>query len=447
MSFQILPQDQSSFGKLATGAAKGFAEQAPKEVENYRLSKSLNKLNEQSGKLNPLEFATKAYGSYGITPQMVASLGELARYQNQVGGYGNKSNNPNGESQDSRLQEREQFNQERKQNSQTGNKFRDIEFENNRTPKSVPDPQLGQPQIVNTNPTREEAQVAKPWTKQRFNNEVGNILAQHPGIDIDRARSIAKENEQRDLARPVAEREADEYKEKVRDAVENRFMNQLGTRLQKNKEGIFEDITGDNLIDMQEGLKKEITENPKESIDNLVNKWTKKGLELARTKKELDVLSNRGVVDQYFDNENTFNKLKTYQKIYADANNLNEFYNKLRSDFGMSDQGAALIAYPRSKSVSDFLKNYKPLKSLEGSAHAASQVIKNIDDDDSILAIARELQNKDLLFNQVQFFEYLNDNLNSLRLNDRQKREVAQGASKVHMNWDDFFILPSKEKK
>lgn len=449
MSFQIIPQEQSSFGKILTGAAKGFAEQAPKEAENYRLAQGLERLGKQSN-LTPLDFATKAYGTYGITPQMVDSLGQLARYQNKSRGYsqGNGDVNQGGGNQQEPELAREDIKNYRPNQSANAN-LRDVNFGNKNPNQFVQEPELGRPQIVDTNPTRSNAQVAKPWTTERHNREVANILAQFPGTEINEARAIAKENEARDLARPAAEREADEYKEKVRDATDKKFIDQLGTRLQKNKEGLFEDITGDNLIDMQEGLRNEIVENPNESIDNIVSKWTKKALEFARTKKELDVLANRGSIYKLIDNENTYNKLKTYQKIYADANNLNEFYNKLRNDFEMTDQGAALIAYPKSEKASNFVNQAKPFtpKNVNGgSSYLASQISKNITSDDSILAIARDLQTKNPLFNQVEFFDYLTNNLENLPLNDRQKREVAQGASKVPMNWADFFILPSRRK-
>ena len=72
---------------------QGLSDQIPKEVEHYRLSQGLKRLGEEKN-LSPLEFATKAYGIKGITPQMVDSLGQLARYQNQVSGYkeANKEN-------------------------------------------------------------------------------------------------------------------------------------------------------------------------------------------------------------------------------------------------------------------------------------------------------------------------------------------------------------------
>lgn len=77
MSYQV--KQGNIFGRVGEGIGKGLGEQLPKEMENYRLKSGLQELQKEAGNLDPLEFATKAYGTYAITPQMVQSLGELAR--------------------------------------------------------------------------------------------------------------------------------------------------------------------------------------------------------------------------------------------------------------------------------------------------------------------------------------------------------------------------------
>ena len=76
------------FGRIGTGLGQGLSEQIPKEIQHQRLSAGLQQLGNESANLSPTEFLTKAYSTYGITPQMVQSLGEAAKYQRQANAYG-----------------------------------------------------------------------------------------------------------------------------------------------------------------------------------------------------------------------------------------------------------------------------------------------------------------------------------------------------------------------
>ena len=95
----------SIFGRVGTAIGKGLAEQVPKEAENYRLRTGLKSLADQADKgyLSPAQFLAKAAGTYGATPQMIQSFGDLARQQNylksvdnQYQGNQDKSGNQNG---------------------------------------------------------------------------------------------------------------------------------------------------------------------------------------------------------------------------------------------------------------------------------------------------------------------------------------------------------------
>jgi hypothetical protein len=95
----------SIFGRVGTAIGKGLAEQVPKEAENYRLRTGLKSLADQAdkGNLSPAQFLAQAAGTYGATPQMIQSFGDLARQQNylksvdnQYQGNQDKSGNQNG---------------------------------------------------------------------------------------------------------------------------------------------------------------------------------------------------------------------------------------------------------------------------------------------------------------------------------------------------------------
>jgi hypothetical protein len=71
------------FGRVGSGIGQGLAEQVPKEIENYRLRTGLKNLANEAdrGELSPAQFLARAAGTYGATPQIVQSFGDLARQQ------------------------------------------------------------------------------------------------------------------------------------------------------------------------------------------------------------------------------------------------------------------------------------------------------------------------------------------------------------------------------
>ena len=81
MSYEVKPAN--IFGQLGKTIGKGLSEQLPKEMENYRLRQGLESLSKEAPNLSPLQFSTKAFGTYGITPQMTQSLGNLAQQESR----------------------------------------------------------------------------------------------------------------------------------------------------------------------------------------------------------------------------------------------------------------------------------------------------------------------------------------------------------------------------
>ena len=82
------------FGRVGAELGKGLAEQAPKEMEHYRLRTGLQSLANAAdqGNLSPAQFLAQASGTYGATPQMIQSFGELARHQGMGQGLRNFAN-------------------------------------------------------------------------------------------------------------------------------------------------------------------------------------------------------------------------------------------------------------------------------------------------------------------------------------------------------------------
>ena len=80
---QEIRTQPSIFGRIGQGFGQGLAESIPKEIEHQRLRSGLQNLANQSdqGNLSPAQFLAQAAGTYGATPQIVQSFGELARQQ------------------------------------------------------------------------------------------------------------------------------------------------------------------------------------------------------------------------------------------------------------------------------------------------------------------------------------------------------------------------------
>ena len=95
------------FGKIGRGFGQGLGEQIPKEVAHKRLSEGLQKLGQEKN-LSPREFLTKAYSTYGVTPQMAQSFGELASREQQGRAMQDLNNPPQQPSPFSNIQPRQQ---------------------------------------------------------------------------------------------------------------------------------------------------------------------------------------------------------------------------------------------------------------------------------------------------------------------------------------------------
>lgn len=83
------------FGRIGSGIGKGLAEQVPKEIEHARLRTGLQNLANEAdqGNLSPAQFAARAAGTYGATPQITQTFGELARQQGYLNSLKNQYDN------------------------------------------------------------------------------------------------------------------------------------------------------------------------------------------------------------------------------------------------------------------------------------------------------------------------------------------------------------------
>lgn len=462
-------QPASIFGRVGSGIGKGFGEQLPKEIERGRLASGLEQLSQQSGQMTPLQQFTKLAPLPGVTPQMLQTFGDLARQQSMRQSYRQKAGMGGGGPQ---------------QQMQQPGTVQDVRFANLPQQQAraiqpqgdqVAPGEFGQPQIAPQNPLRQEATPAIPWTQQRRDQQIAENFEQNPYLTRAENLEMVREQEQRELASPQAQQARDAYFENITNKANDSFQKQLETKLQKQGADIYGDITGENLVNLQRGMSRDLRINPNASIQDVANKWSNFALGLAKTKGILNQLSANTGLSSFFKGDENYQKLKSASKVFEKTRNSEEFYNRLQSGdqpavydkdgnltkpaikgFGMSPQGAASIAFPLSKNIKEYVAKSpsstgfdvlsprsasNERKGIELSRKHAIEIENMLTHKDSLLSIAYNLKQKDPFFSQNAFFNQLREDKDDIGLNDRQENELIVGEQYLP-TWGDVKILP-----
>lgn len=432
---QVLQQQGNIFGRLGAGIGQGLASTIPEEVDRSRLASGLKRFAENAPNQTALQNFAQFSSIPGTTASMHQAYPEVAKQDSLRNYY-------RGEQQPSSMK------------PEVGKNFRDVQFANQgqKVPRGTnappPEAEFGQPQIVQDNPLREEAVPKAPWTQDKVNRRIGQISDQYPNVPIQEIRNMVAQEEQRDLASPLAEQAKDTYFTQKQEQLNKKFDDFLQTKLQKDEKGVFQDITGENLVNMRRGMERDLRADPKATIDDVADLWSKKALDLAKTKSDLRGLkeSSKFAIPLLMNKEENRKKLDQYAKAFSESGNSEEYYNTLKSDFKMSPEAAAYIAYPRSPRTQNYINKRKNQltndeKSSENSRKAAIDLENLITSNDSLLALAWDLRYKDPNFKVNDFINQLREDQDLIGLNQRQKRELATGFSLLP-NWSDLLFLP-----
>jgi len=451
------------FGRIGTGIGKGLAEQVPEEIQRYRLKQGLQDFEKDHENLTPIQQLARLSSIPGITPQTIQSFSELAKIQNVKNAYGNRSQNRKAYQKPedisaSPLQEVDFANLSQRrglesQDNQTMNPSNEAVNNQQRTPNVRPT-DYNQPQVVNENPLNDKFLTRTPWTPQMRDDRVSQYLEE--GFLPDQAKQLQSDDEARDLAEPGANKqryaELKNTQQEARDALKRH----LETKLQKTGEGVYRDLSGENLINLERGMERDLRLKPKSSIEDVANDWSNRALDLAKAKSQLNTLASTTGIEAAFKGNQVLNKLKEYSDIYKKSGNSEEFYNTLKSNslkngFDLSSQGAASIAYPLNKNEKNYISSIKTnqmglLRSEKNSRKYAIEIEEYLNADSSMLSIARSLSQKDPLFDQQAFFDQLSEDKDEIRLNPRQRREIAEGTKNIIPTWGDILILEARQK-
>ena len=447
-------QSNDIFGKIGRGFGQGLGEQIPKEVQRERLSAGLRKLGEESGNLNQMEILTRAAGIPGITPQMVQSIGELARFQGKRNAFMKQNREQQDKQPFSKGIQETKFGGEiaNRPNRNMPNTEQGLEEQNLAR-------ESGHPQVNTMNPTAENMQPARRWTQQRKEQDISRILQENQHFTYEEAYARSDKNEQRELAAPEAEKARYEQAENARVALQNKIDKQLRKKLHiGNEEDLQEKITGDNLVRIERLVEQDLRINPGLSESDAINHRTQQVLDFDKSKTNLKELSSRPFLDKIIPvkNKETVDNLYSISETFAGLGNQEELYNILKNKgpggFGTSRMTAAHFAYKLTPDIKKYVNGIKIPRSLDYIRHAkrindghsrkyAVDILGKLTGNDSIQAIAFQLNKNDPDFNQQEFYDELRLNRSKLA-SDFQKRELGEGVSDKFYDWGDFSLVP-----
>lgn len=448
---QILPSQPSVFGRLGQGLAKGLSETVPQEIERSRLSKGLQSLEKESGKLTPMQFITRAAAIPGVTPQTLQSLTELAKQQNLSNAYSRtgfeNANKPVSSASPSVEELQTRANRDLASQRQDGQPI-SRDNVNPQTP-NIPPGNKPQRHIVEANPTAEHQLTQPPWTPARRNQAISEYIGK--GFLPDQARELAAEDQANELATPAAYQARTRELQEAQDISKGKFRDLLAQKLgvtgDDKDQKILSKLPGEYIAKMEQGMERDLRTNPKSTPDSVAQDWSQRGVELDKTRTQFKKRAATTGISEFGKGNQLLNSLEQYSKIYANAANSEQYYNELIADFNASPLGAAHIAYKASPSLMKGIEklevgNFKGIKGIEKrgelSRKAADLVEKSITGDDSILSAAYSFRKKFPGFDMEAFFEQLGSD--GFGINDRQRREIAEGAPDILPFWGDILI-------
>jgi hypothetical protein len=455
-------QQANIWGRLGTGLGQGLAEQLPKEIERGRLAEGLKRFSDQSGNRSPLENIAEYASIPGAlnNPQLTQTVGELAKHQGVRNSFRNNSLAKSSGSIPFQ-------GAENKENIPGHPTLKDIEFANlNRTmnegkrgnSKESENEEMNRQQIVEKNALSPELQPQVRLTPEEYQEKLSDVLDSFPYFTYPQAKEYLDEQEQRRLSAPEDYQRQQDYLRGVQANVNEEVESKLREKLHIPKDQeVFSKISGENVNRIKRGVSNDLRRNPNASLPNLVNKWTDRALHNEKQKSEVANIANRSLDDKIRKAPENLEKLKDIAKSYKDFGNSEEYYNTLRSDFGVSPEGSASIAYPLSKSAEGYVSKITPRtitnkfgisssypeNSIKNTMKYAAELGDYLTREDSILSIAKHIKDKDPSFDTKLFLSEVRQNADELGLNPTQRLQInARGIDETFPNWGDLFLFP-----
>lgn len=439
----MLPPKRTLLGSFAKGAGEYLAESVPKEIERRRLAEGLKNVSDQKG-LSPFEQFTGIASTPGATPQIIESGSKLLRDQAKMDAYSRRANKTG----EIPIPERSDFEQRMEGlNQQVEQKPPGKKGMNERGREQEPT-QTG---AATENPLDKKYLPPGPFTQQMRDTAIDNAFSSGLASNLGEAEAYANDVERRYKEAPEEYRKELDYRMGVDKDVDEKFDKQLATRLQKQGPDTFKDISGNEQLNIKKMARNAVATG-KMTPDQAAEVYTKKALDIAKDKSQVNTIANKSVFDKVLpgQKEDNLKSLINIGKNFRDLNMQEDYADLLGSSkdqggLGISKGARALIAYERSEPVKKLIKETKIQNKndyITDTLNFTENLIKSMGPNDSVLAIGKLMKEKHPRFNQDAYFDYLRDNQDRLGLTARMKREVSQGKLDWASDWADIEYFP-----
>lgn len=420
MSYSVKQGDLA--GRFGSGLGQGLSEQIPKEMEHYRLSQGLQKLQQEKN-LSPTEFYTKAASIYGSTPEMQRQLGELSRERQRGENFIKKG----------KIEEESKPTFLPKENKSSEN-----------TPKSE------NPSI--TTPRGIEA-TTKPFIPRQW-DELRNAAARsyeanpafynyEPQRAIEEQRQIDQQEESRSKALQGERLGQQNVQNTVKTGLSDQI-SALKAQVPATVASELEDQAINSVLPIQDGGEG-LTEQ------QALKKYGKMADEISRDYKSLDTLGNYSFLAN--DPKTARSIINNLQEKFQERDDLENFADTLISKNGLSAPKAYYLANPISKNkpLNNVLAKLPPIQKTSSedpefeTKKIAPIIAKAMGEKGSPLAIYEELNSKG--YDGNAWLDYLVKNRKKSNLSEKQGRELDKPRSWVtNLNDRWLFILSGLDK-
>lgn len=406
---QELTTNSNIFGRLGSGIGQGLAEQIPKEIEHQRLRSGLQNLAQKAGELSPEQYLAEAAGTYGITPQMIQSFGEIAK-------------------QKARGQALIQS-----QNSQQKQQAKNSPFPQ-QTPKATSPSGSEIPSITKPESLEKIQEGFIPPTQDELFERAGKMYNANPALfnhDPAKAIEVAENAALRDERRIEAHQRHHANLTALQSAVGEKLAAQAGRLEVKIPSNIYTKIEDEAIQAVQPKSKggRGLTEQ------QAMKEFGEKLDGISRDYKAIDTLGGWGIVARPA--AGTLSNIKNLQKKFDKRGDTENFGDELISKLSLSPILAYSLAEPVSRSyqLNNALKSLPKLKPIETLFESkvpdkilrdktleVSKKLAPLLKDQSPLAVAFEL--KKLNYDPNIWLDYLIDNRENLDLKESQGRQL-----------------------
>jgi hypothetical protein len=393
------------WGRIGTALGKGLADQLPEEIQRGRLSAGLKKLGEQKD-LTPFQQFSGLISQPGITPQAIQSGSEILRQQGMLKGAQDRKN-PDAEA------------------------FNSIKDNRNNNPDS---PTKG---LVDIKNTQSALQPAIPKSLSELQDRAVQLHEESPGLYPDYQSAIqgATIEDQQRLAQNAAQQTARQSQKGVETDIRRELRALESAANAKVPDNVYQKVENKALDAIAKGEKDELTaaKDARDELDSISRDYSK-----------IDSYGNMTLLaSNPKEVRSSINALRKKFKENGDEENLADAFVGRN---GLSNEFAHYLAIPPTGSIQQTLKSLPSIKPhpqvtpgsggligfkgikkeerAEKSRKVIEDLAKNLNKDDSPLAIGYELGEKG--YDSGMWRDYLIENQDELNLSKRQLRELEK---------------------